>query len=315
MLRIIFAGTPELSSNIFQALLNTKQHNIIACLTQPDKPAGRGRKLTAGPVKQQALEHNIPVYQPETLKSNDIQAIIKSLAPDIIVVIAYGLILPQYLLSVPKYGCINVHMSLLPKWRGAAPIQQAILAGDANTGVTIMQMDASLDTGDILAVESFPITASDSSASLQDKMATIGAQQLITVLAKIQAGTIQPQQQDHTQATYAHKINKLDAKINWQHTASYIDRQIRAFNPAPIAFTQVHNEFIRIWQATLPTNQNKGPALPGTIITANKHGIEVATIDGSISLQKIQLPGKKPLAITEILNAKPNLFIPGTILQ
>ena len=315
MLRIIFAGTPELSSNIFQALLHAKQHKVIACLTQPDKPAGRGRKLTPSPVKQQALEHSISVYQPETLKSKDIQVLIETLAPDIIVVVAYGLILPEYLLSLPQYGCINVHMSLLPKWRGASPIQQAILAGDAYTGVTIMQMDASLDTGDILAVESFPITATDTSNTLQKKMADIGSQQLIKVLASIQAGTIQPNQQDHSQATYAHKINKLDAKINWQHAASLIDRQIRAFNPSPIAFTQAHNEIIRIWHAILPSNQDKGQALPGTIITANKHGIDVATIDGIISLQKIQLPGKKPLSITEILNSKHNLFIPGTILQ
>ena len=315
MLRIIFAGTPELSSNIFQALLHAKQHKVIACLTQPDKPAGRGRKLTPSPVKQQALEHSISVYQPETLKSKDIQVLIETLAPDIIVVVAYGLILPEYLLSLPQYGCINVHMSLLPKWRGASPIQQAILAWDAYTGVTIMQMDASLDTGDILAVESFPITATDTSNTLQKKMADIGSQQLIKVLASIQAGTIQPNQQDHSQATYAHKINKLDAKINWQHAASLIDRQIRAFNPSPIAFTQAHNEIIRIWHAILPSNQDKGQALPGTIITANKHGIDVATIDGIISLQKIQLPGKKPLSITEILNSKHNLFIPGTILQ
>lgn len=315
MLRVIFAGTPDLSKAILQSLLNAKQYNIIACLTQPDKPAGRGRKLAAGPVKQLAIANNIPVYQPETLKSTDITEILEKLFPDIIIVVAYGLIIPKYLLAIPKYGCINVHMSLLPRWRGAAPIQHAILAGDLQTGVTIMQMDANLDTGDILSSCAFPISTTDTCDTLQTKMAAIGADELITVLTKVQAGTITAMKQDNAKASYASKINKQDAKINWHQTSSQIDRQIRAFNPWPIAFTQCNETIIRLWHAAIPANQNKKDVPPGTIITATKNGIEVATIDGIISLQKIQLPGKTPLHIAEILNAKNNLFVKGTILQ
>ena len=310
MLRILFAGTPILAKDILQELLATK-HHIIACLTQPDKPAGRGQKLSASPVKQYALQNNIPVYQPETLAN--VQSLLMELKPDVVVVIAYGLIVPKQLLTIPKYGFINVHMSLLPRWRGAAPIQHAILAGDQETGVTIMQMDAKLDTGDILALASFPITEDDTSDTLQTKMGILGASKLIDTLQRLPTQKLHPIQQDHNKATYAHKINKQDARIDWQQSTEIITRQIRAYNPWPVAFTNYQDTIIRVWEAK-PIAM-KHHAKPGTVLSTNKQGIHIATINGCIDLQKVQLPNKKPLLVAEVIKANKHPFAIGNVLQ
>lgn len=312
MLRILFAGTPLLAKIILRQILATK-HQVIACFTQPDKPAGRGQKLSASPVKQCAIEHNIPVYQPPTLNDASMQVLLEELKPDLAVVIAYGLIIPQRLLAIPKYGFINVHMSLLPRWRGAAPIQHAILAGDQVTGVTIMQMDTKLDTGDILSATSFAIAKDDTSDSIQTKMCNLGITALINVLNLIPTGNIYPIKQDHSQAIYAHKIQKQDAKIDWQQPTDMIDRQIRAYNPWPISFTNHADTSIRIWHAIPMAIRHNVPA--GTILAVDKHGVDVATIDGGMRLQKVQLPNKKPLLIAEIIKANKHPFIVGNILQ
>lgn len=313
MLRVVFAGTPQLAKHILYALLKTKDVlQVVACFTQPDKPAGRGRILTASPVKQCALQHKIPVYQPETLKgkeSESIKTLLQELNPDVVVVVAYGLIIPKSLLAIPKYGFINVHMSLLPRWRGAAPIQHAILAGDQETGVTVMQMDEKLDTGNILTMASFPITENDTGETLQNKMCEIGPIELVKVLQELSKGNMKSIEQDHSKATYAHKIQKYDARINWQLTAVEIARQIRAYYGWPVAFTVLDNITIRIWEA-LPINI-KHNAKPGMILQVDKQGINIATGDGIISVQKMQLPNKKPLPIAEIIKASNHPFIPG----
>jgi methionyl-tRNA formyltransferase len=312
MLRILFAGTPLLAKNILQQLLETK-YQVIACFTQPDKPAGRGQKLSASPVKQFALGNNIPIYQSEILTDPKMQFLIEELKPDVAIVVAYGLIIPKQLLTIPKYGFINVHMSLLPRWRGAAPIQHAILAGDQETGITIMQMDSKLDTGDILAASSLAITKQDTSDTLQTKMCTLGSIELINVLTHITTGSICSIKQDHNKATYAHKINKQDAKIDWKQPTEIIHRKIRAYNPWPVAFTYSENTAIRIWDAIAVANNHN--AHPGSILAVNKQSVDVATIDGCISLQKVQLPNKKPLLIEEIIKANKHPFIVGNILQ
>ena len=315
MLQAIFAGTPQLAADILQILIDTNALNIVGCLTQPDKPSGRGRRICASPVKQVASAHNIPVYQPESFKAKQDLDLISAIAPDLVIVVAYGLLIPQNLLMVPKYGWINVHMSLLPRWRGAAPIQHAILAGDAATGVTIMQMDRTLDTGDILSAASFAIDKTATSASLQQQMVDVGAATLSTVLQRLETGNITAIAQDNNAACYAHKIAKQDGKINWQQPAINIDRHIRAFNPAPIAFTTCGNTSVRIWQAKLLFPDEVINAVPGTITAASKHGIEVATREGVISLQVLQLPGKNPMQAAALLNAKNSPFTIGTILQ
>ena len=313
MLRIMFAGTPDLSAVILKELLKTK-HNIVACLTQPDKPAGRGKKISFSPVKQLAIEKQIPIYQPETLKNEDFQNLLENLNLDIVIVVAYGLIIPKHLLNIPKYGFINIHMSLLPRWRGAAPIQHAILAGDQETGVTIMQMDANLDTGDLLSTASFPIQEQDTSRSLQDQMSSLGALELTKVLENLTDYRKNAKKQVHTKATYAHKIKKSDAKINWQETTAIIMQKIRAYYPYPIAFIEYKDLNIRIWKASiLDSNLEKNHA-PGTILNTTQNGIDVATKDGIIRLEKIQLPGKKALEVREIIKAKYDLFAPGNIL-
>lgn len=307
-LKIIFAGTPVLADTVLRALLAAK-YNVVAVYTQPDKPAGRGHKLMASPVKQTAIIHHIPVYQPKSLRTPEAQAELAAIDADIMIVAAYGLILPQIVLDTPRLGCINVHVSLLPRWRGAAPIQRAIYAGDTETGVTIMQMDAGLDTGAMLHKLTCPIFVDDTSATLHDRLATLGADALLQTLPKLQSGHITPKKQDETQACYAHKIEKEEAKIDWQQPAPVLVRQIRAFNPWPIAYCQLQDQPLRIWQAlALPQTYDE---MPGTIIRANKQGIDVAAARGSLRLLTLQLPGQKALSAADMLNGRAALFTIG----
>lgn len=302
---IVFAGTPAFADIILQALIKA-QFPILAVYTKQDKPTGRGQKLAFCPVKQTALAHEIPVFQPKTLRDSAAQAELAALKPDLMIVAAYGLILPQAVLDLPRLGCINVHGSLLPQWRGAAPIHRAVLAGDAETGITIMQMDAGLDTGNMLYKRSCPILEDDTSSSLHDKLASLGAIALLEALEKLQQGELIAEKQDDTKATYAHKLEKEEAKINWQTSARAIDRQVRAFNPWPIAQTNLDDKTLRIWQAMALTETTLAP--PGTILQVSKKGIDVATSDGVLRILTMQLPNQKVLSVADILNGHANLF-------
>jgi methionyl-tRNA formyltransferase len=305
--KIIFAGTPEISAAVLSELLTAK-HNIIACLTQPDRPQGRGLKLTASAVKTVALQHGIPVLQPASLKSAAVQQELRALQPDLMIVLAYGLILPPAVLEIPQRGCINIHASILPRWRGAAPIQHAILSGDTETGITIMQMDAGLDTGDILATYPCAINISDTSDDLYQRLTNLAATAILDSIIKLQAHKLIPTKQNPALATYAHKIQKSDAQINWQQSATQIDRMIRAYNPWPVACTILGDQTIRVWRAeNAPSKQYN--AAPGTIMAIDKNSIEVSTGDGVLRLLNLQLPGKKVLPIADICHAHPEFKI------
>lgn len=308
-MKIIFAGTPEFALPTLQALLNS-HHKICAIYTRPDRPAGRGQKLTASPIKTFALANDLPLYQPPTLKNPEAQKELQKLNADILVNVAYGMLLPSTILNIPKYGCINIHPSLLPRWRGAAPIQRAILAGDNITGITIMKIDVGLDTGDIYKQEMLKIEDTDTTATLSKKTAEIGTKLLLEVLTEIENGSAKTTPQDNTHSTYANKITKEEGKIDWHKSSEEIDRMIRAFIPWPIAYTEIDGKHIRIWQAKidLPGDQN---IAVGTIISANKNGMKVKTANGVLCLLKIQLPGGKPLPINDILNANKQLFAVG----
>lgn len=307
-LKIIFAGTPEFADVSLRALIDAK-YDIIAVYTRQDKPAGRGQKLMASPVKQTALAHHIPVIQPKTLRDLAAQEELAALKPDLMIVAAYGLILPQAVLDIPRLGCINIHGSLLPRWRGAAPIHRAILAGDTTTGITIMQMDAGLDTGAMLYKADCPITSTDTGGSLHDKMAELGADSLLQVLPQLENKLLNAQIQDNTLATYAHKLEKEEAKIDWQQPAAILTNQIRAFNPWPVAHCQIGEQPLRIWQAQALDQQTE--AAPGTIVHADKNGIDVATGEGILRLLSLQLSGQKILSVADILNGRAALFAVG----
>lgn len=308
LLKIIFAGTPEFAAVALNALISTK-HDIVAVYTQPDRKAGRGQKLTASAVKQLALEHNIPVYQPLHFKSSTEEGLaaqqeLASLNADVMVVAAYGLILPQVILDTPKYACLNIHGSLLPRWRGAAPIQRAIATGDQETGVTIMKMAAGLDTGDMMFKTYCPIQANDTSASLHDKLAQQGAEAIVKVLEteeSLQSYLDQREVQDEALTLYAHKLSKSEAKIDWSQNAVEIDRNIRAFNPWPVAFTPLdENNNLRVWGSSLSTEHVNGQTA-GTILAINKQGIHVACGDDkAVCLTSLQWPGGKPLNPVQI---------------
>jgi len=299
-LNVIYAGTPDFAATALQRILQT-DHKVIAVYTQPDRPAGRGRKLTASPVKQLALEHDIPVYQPASLKGEAEQAELAALGADVMVVAAYGLILPEPVLQIPRYGCLNIHASLLPRWRGAAPIQRAILAGDSETGVTIMQMDVGLDTGDMLSKVSCSIDAGDTGGMLHDKLAGIGADAIVDVLGQVREGTLLPVAQDDSQANYASKLSKAEAEIDWHQSADAINRLVHAFNPWPVAYTSIgNNKVLRIWGASV--SEKTTTAEPGTVLSESREGIDVATGQGVLSLTQLQLPGKKPQSTQEFLN-------------
>ncbi|UHQ54018.1 methionyl-tRNA formyltransferase [Microbulbifer sp. YPW16] len=311
-LKIVFAGTPDFAAVHLQALLDS-EHSVVAAYTQPDRPAGRGKKLLASPVKQLAQSHEIPVYQPLSLRDATAQAELAALGADVMVVVAYGLILPQVVLDTPRLGCVNVHASLLPRWRGAAPIQRAIEAGDPESGVAIMQMEAGLDTGPVLVESRCPVTAVDTGGSLHDKLAEIGGPALLEALAQLADGTARPRPQDDSQANYAAKISKEEARIDWQRPAAEIERQIRAFNPFPVCWTTYSDargeQRLRIYRAQLERGCHSDA--PGTILGADDEGILVACGREALRLQLLQLPGKKALAAEEILRGYPDLFTPG----
>jgi methionyl-tRNA formyltransferase len=311
-LRIVFAGTPDFAARHLAALLSSG-HNIVAVYTQPDRPAGRGKKLTASPVKQIALEYDIPVYQPENFKSDTAKQELADLKPDLMIVVAYGLLLPKLVLDTPKLGCINVHGSILPRWRGAAPIQRAIWAGDQETGVTIMQMDVGLDTGDMLQIATLPIETHDTSASMYDKLAELGPQALIECVQSIANHTVTPKKQNDTFANYAKKLSKEEAKIDWTQSAQHIERCVRAFNPWPICYFNVSDNDIKVWQTRITLDHTD--AQPGTIIHADKTGIYVATGHGILVLEQLQIPGKKALPVHDILNARASWFDVGNQLN
>lgn len=305
-LKILFAGTPEFAAVTLNALLDAG-YEIVAVYTQPDRPAGRGRKLTASSVKALALEHHLPVVQPVSLRVEEAQQELAAWGADLMVVAAYGLILPQAVLDTPHLGCVNVHASLLPRWRGAAPIQRAILAGDAETGITIMQMDAGLDTGDMLHLAPCPISDDDTAQTLHDKLASLGAQALVETLPALVAGTCTPQVQDAGCATYAEKLQKAEAQLDWQQPAELLARQVRAFNPWPVSFAPLSDgegksgQNLRIWMALPLTSSVQ--ATPGEVIAESCEGIDVATVDGTLRVTRLQMPGAKPLSAAEFLNA------------
>ncbi len=311
-LKIIFAGTPDFAVAALKALLETDQHDICAVYTQPDRPAGRGRKLKASPVKATALEHDIPVYQPASLKDPEQQQQLRTLQADLMVVVAYGLLLPLPVLDAPRLGCINIHASLLPRWRGAAPVQRAILAGDEETGVTIMQMEEGLDTGPALYRLTTPVHSHDTAQTLHDRLAALGAQALLDTLGLIVDGSACPVPQEEDAATYARKLDKSEAVVDWADSAQELDRRIRAFNPWPVAQTSLQEKILRIWQAE-PLS-GTADAAPGTVLQASKQGVDVATGDGILRLQRLQSAGGKPLDATAFINGHPELQNPGIVL-
>ncbi|MDL5027943.1 methionyl-tRNA formyltransferase [Vibrio gigantis] len=311
-LRIVFAGTPDFAARHLAALLSS-EHEVIAVYTQPDRPAGRGKKLTASPVKNIALENNIPVYQPENFKSDEAKQELADLNADIMVVVAYGLLLPQVVLDTPRLGCINVHGSILPRWRGAAPIQRSIWAGDKETGVTIMQMDIGLDTGDMLSIATLPIEATDTSASMYEKLAGLGPDALVECLSDIASGKAVAEKQDDELSNYAKKLSKEEARINWSDDAAHIERCVRAFNPWPMSHFEAAENSIKVWQSRVAEQTSDKPA--GTILQADKTGIYVATGQGVLVLEQLQVPGKKAMSVQDILNSRASWFEVGTQLS
>lgn len=312
ILNIVFAGTPEFALPCLDALAGS-QHVLRAVYTQPDRPAGRGRKLQPSAVKSWAVEHDIPVVQPLNFKDDVAVDALAALKPDVLIVIAYGLILPQRVLDIPKFGCINVHASLLPRWRGASPIQQAVLHGDSQSGVTIMQMDAGMDTGDMLREVSCTIDPRETAGSLHDKLSTIAAEPLLQTLDAIAHGRAIATPQDNSLATPASKINKDDAAINWQQTAEEIDRLIRAFNPWPIAFTHIGEEVMRIHQAAIEAVASS--KTPGTVLAIDKSGMRVATGKHVLLVERIQFSGGKVISISDWLNSGRSQLHVDLVLQ
>lgn len=307
-LKIIFAGTPEFAAQHLQALLNS-HHRVCAVYTQPDRQAGRGRKLQASPVKALALSRELPVFQPVSLKNEAEQQTMAALKADVMVVVAYGLILPSAILKTPRLGCINVHASLLPRWRGAAPIQRALIAGDQESGISYMQMNEGLDTGDVLHTLRCPIITNDTASTLHDRLAKLGSAYLAELLDQLATHSLTAHVQDNTHANYAPKLDKNEAQINWQESATVIERKIRAFNPWPVAFSHRENDIVRIWQARV--SADACTAAPGTILAASKQGISVATAQGVLNLELLQLAGGKVLTCEQVLTSKKDLFLPG----
>lgn len=311
-MNIIFAGTPDFGLPCLNALY-ASHHQLSAIYTQPDRPAGRGQKLQESAVKIWGLQHQIPIHQPLNFKSPAAIAELENLAPDLMVVIAYGLILPKTVLAIPRLGCINVHASILPQWRGAAPIQHAILAGNTETGVTIMQMDVGMDTGPSYMTRTCPIKADDTAEQVHHNLSVLAPEPLLQTIAQLEKNNIHPVAQNHELATYAPKIHKQDAAINWHLPAKRIDCQIRGFYPWPIAFTHIQELTIRIHQAQLVNlNSNR---VPGTILELSNRGMLVATLEDAILVQTIQFPGGRPIRIADYLNSQRAELQLGTVLQ
>ncbi|HEY9198672.1 MAG TPA: methionyl-tRNA formyltransferase [Gammaproteobacteria bacterium] len=301
-MRIVFAGTPEFAVPSLRALL-AGAHKVVAVYTQPDRPAGRGRKLRASPVKELALEHGIPVEQPLSLKTPESQAVLADYAPDLMVVVAYGLILPQAVLDLPRHGCVNVHASLLPRWRGAAPIQRAILAGDPETGVTLMRMEAGLDTGPMLAKVSCPIGPLDTAADLHDRLAALGGELLGAQLHALLNDRLPGEPQDDALATYAAKLDKAEAELDWSRPAAELLRRVNAFNPWPVAQTGFRGQPLRIWHAQSLPDAVSGTA-PGSIVNAGREGVDVVCGEGVLRLLEVQLPGGRRISAGDFSNSQ-----------
>jgi len=308
-LRIVFAGTPEFAGHHLQALIAAKT-NLVAVYTQPDRPAGRGKKLTASPVKKIAESAGLDIVQPASLRDLDAQEELANLQPDLLIVVAYGLILPQAVLDIPRFGCINVHASLLPRWRGAAPIQRAIEAGDSQSGVTIMQMEAGLDTGPIMASSACEITTQATAAELHDQLAELGAPLLLEVLQDLPAriASARPQSDDGT--TYANKLDKAEAKVDWHKSAAELQRKVLAFNPFPGAWSLLDDQRIKIWRA----QRCEGQGRPGEILSASEAGLIVACAEQALSISELQLPGGKAMPCGQLLNSRRELFAVGKVL-
>jgi methionyl-tRNA formyltransferase len=308
MMRVVFAGTPDFSVPILQAVLDSS-HSVVAVYTQPDRPAGRGRKLTPSPVKQLAVQHQLPVFQPPTLSATEAQQELAALKPDLMVVVAYGLILPQAVLDLPRRGCVNLHASLLPRWRGAAPIQRAILAGDRQSGVCLMQMEAGLDSGPVLAEVRTEITDEDSGGTLHDRLSRLAADLLARHLDDLERGVLEPMVQDESLVTYASKLDKSEANIDWQQDAAQLERRVRAFNPWPVAQAKYQGQVLRVWSAKAIDG---AAGTPGSVVAAGKQGIDVVCGKGCLRLLTIQMPGGKPLSAADFLNAR---SVEGTVLE
>lgn len=306
--RIIFAGTPEFAATILEQLI-ASDLKPVAVYTQPDRPAGRGKKLQPSATKAVALTHDIPVQQPLDLKSSDNLAQLESYQADLMIVVAYGLLLPEAALTTPRLGCINVHASLLPRWRGAAPIQRAIAAGDETTGVAIMQMDKGLDTGPVWHSESLLIDNNDTAASLHDKLAALGAEALLKTLPKIFEQQSNPTPQSQEGVTYAHKLVKSEAEIDWQESATTIARKVRAFNSWPVAYFNVDGQPVRVWQAH--AIEQSTDLAPGCVIAANREHILIACAEGVLALEELQPAGSRRMSVADLLNARQHWFVSG----
>ncbi|KPP96790.1 methionyl-tRNA formyltransferase [Marinobacter sp. HL-58] len=311
-MRLVFAGTPDFAATALKALLSTR-HQVVGVYSQPDRPAGRGRKLTPGPVKQVALEAGIPVFQPRSLKTPEAQGELRALDADVMVVAAYGLILPQAVLDIPRHGCLNIHASLLPRWRGAAPIQRAIAAGDRETGITIMQMDAGLDTGDMLLKAITPIREDDTGGSLHDRLAGMGGEAIVKALEHLERGELRGEAQDESRACYASKLSKDEGHIDWTLDAPAINRLIRAFNPWPGTYTDVDDLRIRIHRAEVL--EDTSDRHPGTVIHRGRDGIDVACGLESLRITHLQLPGSRPQSVNDLINGGKEILMPGQELH
>lgn len=312
-MRIVFAGTPDFSAFVLQQLLQS-EHDIVAVYTQPDRRSGRGKKLKPTPVKQVALDAELPVYQPLSLKPESEQSTLADFNADLMIVVAYGLILPQAVLDIPKFGCFNIHASLLPRWRGAAPIERAIEAGDHETGITIMQMDAGLDTGDMLTKLSCDIDASTTGDSLRSSMQELGSKALMQALQQLEAGSLKPEPQNNELANYAHKLDKAEAAIDWNEPAIAIERRIRAFHSSNVCYTELPNgERLKIWSAEVQDLSALHP--PGTIVEASKNRLLIACGSQALALESVQLPGGKAMPVGAALNGRGNSFPVGEQLK
>ncbi|TDQ38226.1 methionyl-tRNA formyltransferase [Thiopseudomonas denitrificans] len=307
--RIVFAGTPDFAAAHLQALLDSR-HQVVAVYTQPDRPAGRGQKLVASPVKQLAQKHDIPVLQPASLRNEEAQQELAAFDADLMVVVAYGLILPQVILDTPRLGCINSHASLLPRWRGAAPIQRAIEAGDTETGVTVMQMEAGLDTGPMLLKTVTPVAATDTGGGLHDRLAELGPPAVLATVELLLAGKAQPEIQDDSLANYAHKLSKDCALIDWSRPAIEIERAIRAFNPWPISHSLLQGQSLKVHAAQLAD----GKGQPGEILHADRNGLQVACGEGALLLTRLQLPNARAMDFADLFNGRAELFATGQVL-